>query len=100
MSELKGKFIDTLVMGCTHYPLIRGTLRKIMGENVTLVNPAYETAIELKNMLREQGLTCEKTPEEKYQFFVSDQAEEFTSFAKSILPEEVRETKKINIEEY
>ena len=100
VSELKGKFIDTLVMGCTHYPLIRGTLRKIMGENVTLVNPAYETAIELKNMLREQGLTCEKTPEEKYQFFVSDQAEEFTSFAKSILPEVVKETKKIAIEEF
>ena len=100
VSELKGKFIDTLVMGCTHYPLIRGTLRKIMGENVTLVNPAYETAIELKNMLREQGLTCEKTPKEKYQFFVSDQAEEFTSFAKSILPEVVKETKKIAIEEF
>ena len=99
VSELKGKFIDTLVMGCTHYPLIRGTLRKIMGENVTLVNPAYETAIELKNLLRQQELTCEKIPEEKYQFFVSDQAEEFTGFAKSILPEVVRETKKIDIVE-
>lgn len=100
VSELKTKFIDTMVMGCTHYPLIRSTLRKIMGENVTLVNPAYETAIELKALLEEKGLTCQRTPEEKYQFFVSDQAEEFTSFAKSILPEEVRETKKINIEEY
>ena len=99
-AELKGKFIDTLVMGCTHYPLIRSTLRRVMGENVTLVNPAYETAIEVKGMLEANDLTCLVTPEEKYQFFVSDQAEEFTSFAKSILPEEVRETKKINIEEY
>lgn len=100
VAELKGKFIDTLVMGCTHYPLIRGTLRKIMGENVTLVNPAYETAIELKRMLQEKDLTCEKTPEEKYQFFVSDQAEEFKNFARSILPEVVKETKKIDIEEF
>ena len=100
MSELKTKFIDTMVMGCTHYPLIRSTLRKIMGENVTLVNPAYETAIELKALLEEKGLTCQRTPEEKYQFFVSDQAEEFTSFAKSILPEVVKGTKKINIEEF
>ncbi len=99
-AELKGKFIDTLVMGCTHYPLIRSTLRKVMGENVTLVNPAYETAIELKGLLEEKGLTCENTPKEKYQFFVSDQAEEFTSFAKSILPEEVKTTKKIDIEEF
>lgn len=100
VSELKGKFIDTLVMGCTHYPLIRSTLRKIMGDGVTLVNPAYETAVELKGMLMEQGLTCTRLPEEKYQFFVSDQAEEFTNFAVSILPEQVRETKKIDIEEF
>ena len=57
LSELKGKYIDTLVLGCTHYPLLRSTLRRLMGEDVVLVNPAYETAIELKGLLREQGLS-------------------------------------------
>ncbi len=37
--------IDTLVLGCTHYPLLRNTIGEIMGESVTLVNPAYETQI-------------------------------------------------------
>lgn len=103
LSTLKGKYIDTLVLGCTHYPLLRSTMRRLMGEDVTLVNPAYETAIELKTLLKEQGLDCDPSlpsEGEKYQFYVSDLAEKFTDFATSILPNEVKETRKINIEEY
>lgn len=100
---LKGKYIDTLVMGCTHYPLLRSTLKRLMGDDVTLINPAYETAVELKELLREKQMTCipgEREEGEKYQFFVSDMAEKFTDFATSILPHDVKETKKIAIEEY
>ena len=102
LSVLKGKFIDTLVLGCTHYPLIRSTVGRIMGNEVTLVNPAYETAIELKQILAEKGLTIdpESRGGEQYQFYVSDLAEKFTDFATSILPGEVKETRKINIEAY
>lgn len=103
LSVLKGRYIDTLVLGCTHYPLLRSTLRRLMGDDVTLVNPAYETAIELKALLKEQGLNREASPEgetDKYRFFVSDLAEKFTDFATSILPGEVRETHKIDIENY
>lgn len=102
LASLKEKYIDTLVMGCTHYPLLRSTLARLMGEDVTLINPAYETAMELKGLLRENDLTCQPEGREgvKYQFFVSDMAERFKSFATSILPGEVKETKKINIEEY
>lgn len=103
LSVLKGKYIDTLVLGCTHYPLLRSTLRRLMGEDVVLINPAYETAIELKQLLEERGLErdgAEPLQGEKYQFFVSDLAEKFTSFATSILPNEVKETRKIDIENY
>ena len=102
LSTLKEKYIDTLVLGCTHYPLLRSTLGRLMGTDVTLVNPAYETAIELKQLLKEQKLECDpsRTDGEKYQFFVSDLADKFTSFATAILPNEVKSTQKINIEEY
>ena len=78
----------------------------------------YETAVELKTLLRDMDLTrssedLERFSEEnsrraaagepildQYQFFVSDRAENFTRFAKAILPKEVKDTKQINIEEY
>lgn len=103
LSTLKGKYIDTLILGCTHYPLLRSTIRRIMGDEVVLVNPAYETALELRHLLAEKGLLrdggqgCQG---EKYCFYVSDAADKFTRFATAILPEQVKETVQINIEEY
>lgn len=103
LSTLKEKYIDTLVLGCTHYPLLRSTMKRLMGEEVVLVNPAYETAVELQELLEEQNLkydACNSCNGEKYQFYVSDLADKFTDFATAILPNEVKKTKKINIEEY
>ena len=49
LEELMDKGIDSLVLGCTHYPLLKRTIGEIVGENVKLVNPARETAKDLKN---------------------------------------------------
>lgn len=103
LDGLKEKDIDTLIMGCTHYPLIRSTIRKVMGEEVNLVNPAYETAIELKRVLDQKNLAniCEvDSPSSMYRFYVSDAAEKFKEFANSILPYDITMTKQINIEQY
>lgn len=97
ISELMPFDIDTLVMGCTHYPLLRNTIQKVVGDKVNLVNPALETAKSLKELLKEQGILNEAgTPE--HHFYVSDGAEKFRQFANSILPCEVVETKDVNIE--
>lgn len=103
LKELLEKDIDSLILGCTHYPLIRSLMRKIVGDEVQLVNPAYETALELGRLLAREGLANDGSADgtvEKYQFFVSDAAEKFAEFANSILPYDVKKTKKINIEEY
>lgn len=103
LEELKEKDIDTLIMGCTHYPLIRSTIRKVMGDKVNLVNPAYETAIELKNLLERDNLAnkCDvDIPSSMYRFYVSDAEEKFKLFANSILPFDITMTKQINIENY
>ena len=103
LAELIDIDIDTLILGCTHYPLIRSTLGRIIGEKVTLVNPAYETAIELKNLLVEKDLLNEETPklgENQYQFYVSDGAEKFKRFANSIIKYGILSAKTINIEQY
>lgn len=103
LTTLKDKDIDTLIMGCTHYPLLKSTVEKIMGEGVRLVNPAYETAIELKKLLETEGLAniCEvDSPTQMYRFYVSDAAEKFKNFANSILPFDIKTTEQINIEQY
>ena len=102
LKELQDKDVDTLILGCTHYPLIRSTIRQVMGEEVCLVNPAYETALELGKLLEEQGLSSTGTEQKEfpYRFYVSDLADEFKEFANSILPYDVEMTKKIDIEKY
>lgn len=103
LTELIDLDIDTLILGCTHYPLIRSTIESIMGEGVTLVNPAYETAVALKKLLAEKNLLNEVTPplgSNPYQFYVSDGAEKFKQFANSIIKYGILSAKTINIEEY
>ena len=102
LQELKDEQVDTLILGCTHYPLIRSTIQEVMGEKVRLVNPAYETALELKSLLTKMDLlsTGEQQAEFPYRFYVSDLADEFKEFANSILPYDVTMTRKIDIEKY
>lgn len=82
LAEILDKDIDTLIMGCTHYPLLRSLLRKVVGEKVTLVNPAYETSQALRRLLRELDLENPGNDElgrQKYQFFASDGVERFNA---------------------
>lgn len=103
LAQLQQSDIDTLILGCTHYPLLRHMVGDIMGDRVSLVNPAYETARELLALLEREGIANEgKTTafDHPYEFFVSDAAEKFKTFANSILPCDVTSIKQINIEEY
>ncbi len=103
LTELVDSGIDTLILGCTHYPMLRSTVGKIMGESVTLVNPAYETARELKALLADKGLESGHRPElgtELYRFYVSDAADKFQRFANSILTYGILSAKVIRIDEY
>ena len=103
LSELIDIDIDTLILGCTHYPLIRKAIARIVGDGVALVNPAYETALELRELLGEHNLLNDRKPElgeNRYQFFVSDAAEKFKTFANSIIKYGILTAKTIQIEEY
>ena len=95
--------IDTLIMGCTHYPLLKNTLAGIVGEKVTLVNPAYETARELKLLLEKHHLENESAPahyKPAHDFYVSDSADRFADFAAKLLHIEGLSAQIVNIEDY
>ena len=104
LEELLQYDIDTLILGCTHYPLLRSTVQKIVGDKVNLVNPAYETARDLKKLLERENLSnpdTETDPSEmSHRFYVSDAADKFNKFANSILPYDIDTTQEIPIEEY
>ena len=100
VSELKSRHIDSLVLGCTHYPLLYKTFGRIMGEEVSLVNPAYETAKELKSLLERENLCAVDDGEVFHDFYVSDMAERFSDFASSIMPGIVKKAGIVNIEEF
>lgn len=99
IKELLQYDVDTLILGCTHYPLIRETIQKVVGDKVTLVNPAYETAKCLKEVLIQNNIES-NTNINEHKFFVSDGSKKFKAFANTILPCEVMETKDINLEQY
>ena len=94
--------IDSLILGCTHYPLLRSRIREYVGDQIELVNPAYETAMDLKKLLRESQMDNPEAADEyaSYKFYVSDAADKFKQFANSILPYDIETIKQINIEEY
>lgn len=102
LDSMKHSDIDSLILGCTHYPLLRSKIREYVGEKITLVNPAYETAMDLKRLLKEHDMENPGAQGEhgSYSFYVSDAADKFKQFANSILPYDIETTKQINIEEY
>lgn len=100
LQELKDKEVDSLILGCTHYPLLSDVVAEIMGPNVQLVNPAYETALSLGNMLKSKGLESTGSQKPFCEFNVSDAAVKFKKFANSIMPFETEWINLVNIEEY
>lgn len=102
LASMKESDIDALILGCTHYPLLRSKIKEYVGEKITLVNPAYETAMDLKNLLKECDMENPDIEGDhgSYSFYVSDAADKFKQFANSILPYDIETTKQINIEEY
>ena len=102
LSSFKESEIDALILGCTHYPLLRSKIREYVGEKIELINPAYETAMDLKQLLKELDMENPDIEGDhgSYSFYVSDAADKFKQFANSILPYDIETTKQINIEEY
>jgi glutamate racemase len=102
LASMKQSDIDSLILGCTHYPLLRSRIRAYLGDKIQLVNPAYETAMDLKYILKESGMenAGKEGEHATYSFYVSDAADKFKQFANSILPYDIETTQQINIEEY
>jgi len=95
LKPLKDANVDTVILGCTHYPLLKHVIKQIMGKNVTLIDSAKQVAIEVKDILAAEGeLNCGRMG--KHQFFVSDNPEWFNNLADRFLGSSIKNVKKVN----
>jgi len=102
LTRLKENGVDTIILGCTHYPMLKAAISKVMENRVTLVDSGRETALYAAQLLRENGLlNTENMAEGKCSFYVSDQPDGFTHMAGMFLQKEVTgDVHRIDIEQY
>lgn len=86
LDPLKRCEVDTLVLGCTHFPLLKTLIGGIMGTRVVLVSSATEVARDCADLLTRRGIACEPNHEPAYQFFSSgEDLEDFRTFGTRVL---------------
>ena len=100
LAELKNNGIDTLILGCTHYPILKNVIAKVLGKKIQIVDSAVETAIKVKQILEEYNLLEQETlgmgySLGKYVFYVSDDAEKFREFGENILDRKIDKVEKV-----
>lgn len=86
---LRERSVDTLIMGCTHYPIIRAVIQKVMGESVSLVDSGGASAENILRRLDEKGLRAEKGRKGVTKVFCSANRENFLTVAKAVLDRDI-----------
>ncbi|NHU84573.1 glutamate racemase [Kocuria sp. JC486] len=89
LAPLQERSIDTLVLGCTHYPLLTGVISYVMGEGVTLVSSAEETAKDVFRALMGHDLARSVPADEPHEFLATGDPEPFEELARRFLGPEV-----------
>lgn len=89
--------LDTLILGCTHYPLLEPVIKNVMGESVSVISSGDETAREISAILQYNGLldTCEQEPE--HEFYTTGSRRIFSKIASQWLGFPINEVKKIKL---
>lgn len=98
LAPIRAAGVDTLILGCTHYPIIAPIIADVMGSGVTLIDPGKETVLCAARLLGEQGLLAQSGRTGQASFYVSDTADSFEQLAGIFLQRTVPAVHKIDIE--
>jgi len=96
LAPLKKAKVDTLILGCTHYPLLRPVIKEIMGKQVRLIDSAKQVSIEVKKILSEENMLNPAVKKGRHRFLVSDNPEWFSGLASRFLGRPVENVAKVN----
>lgn len=97
LAPLKEAAVDTLVLGCTHYPLLKEAIGRVMGDGVVLIDSAVETAIEVKQILEREGLACASSEVGRRRFCVTDIPERFQAIGERFLGVRLEKVEQVNV---
>lgn len=99
LSPLKALGVDTLVLGCTHYPLLTGVIGGVMGEDVALIDAGAESAGAVQALLARAGQLADRAAGQA-RYYTSDRPENFARLAPLFLGENVGNVEQIDITRY
>ena len=93
LEGLKKKKIDVLILGCTHYPLLKRTIKKVLGNDIKLIDSAEETAKEISAAINNLEINNNKKSISKNEFYLTDNSETFVNIASKFLGKEIKRIK-------
>jgi len=91
---LKKKGIDTLILGCTHYPLLKNVIGRALGKKIRLIDSARQVALEVHQELNAYDLLSKKKEPASYRFCVSDEPTLFKEWAERFLGYPIKNVEK------
>jgi glutamate racemase len=98
LRPLIAKKIDTLILGCTHYPLLKTTLAKTAGEKISLIDSADAITMKVEALLKKNGLLNDSKKKGNASFYVSDNPEKFKKIGTRFFNGKINKVKKIDLE--
>lgn len=96
LEPFKKSNIDTLILGCTHYPLLKKIIREVIGDKVTLIDSGEAAALRLKDILNNKQKEGKQTTSTR-SYFVTDTPERFLRLGKRFLGDEIDDVRHIDI---
>jgi len=96
LKPLKHKRIDTLILGCTHYPLLAPVIRQVVGLQVALIDSATQTAAEVKGLLAWNEWLSTTRTRPNHRFFVTDEPAHFADLGQQFLGHPIRSVERVN----
>ena len=98
LAGLKKEGIDTLVLGCTHYPILKGVIGRVMGTSVALVDSATATAKTVRALMKEKDLLTDEDNPGHLQVFISDIPYQFKATGERFLGRELKGITRVDLE--
>ncbi len=95
LNIMKKKDIDTLVLGCTHYPLLKTVISKVMGRGIRLIDSAVEISHEIKTTLETMSIIRQQVERPVREFYVTDLPEKFLKIGERFLGKKIEHIEKV-----